>query len=74
MQAQTYANAVLMAEFVFGRLILEPEVREWKRISERWLMALPFPLDMDFFTLRQYIHNGYLAARNLLEAAQSNKS
>ena len=62
-----------MAEFVFGRLILEPEVREWKRISERWLQALPFPVGMDHFNLRQYISNGYLVSRNLLEAAQSNK-
>ena len=32
-QAQTYENAVLMAEFVFGRLILEPHVGDGTGIS-----------------------------------------
>ena len=32
-QAQTYENAVLMAEFVFGRLILEPDVRVTARLE-----------------------------------------
>ena len=71
-QAQTYENAVLMAEFVFGRLILEPHVREWTRIREQWYRDLPFPVGIPHSTVIQYISNGYLSSRNLLEAAQNN--
>ena len=65
-----------MAEFVFGRLILEPGVSAWKRVTDRWYRALPFPVGMnnfDYFNLNQAFKNGYLSSKNLLEAAQSNK-
>ena len=71
-QAQTYENAVLMAEFVFGRLILEHNLRDWKRIREQWYRDLPFPVGIPHSTVIQYISNGYLSSRNLLEAAQNN--
>ena len=42
-QAQTYENAVLMAEFVFEHLIRAPKMSEWKRITDMWLQSFPFP-------------------------------
>ena len=75
-QAQKYSELKNMAEFVFGRLILEPGVRAWKRVTNKWYRTLPFPVGMDsfdYFNLNQAFKNGYLSSKNLLEAAQSNK-
>ena len=72
-QAQTYENAVLMAEFVFEHLIRDRNMHRWNRIGEQWLQSLPYPDGIAYKDVKQYISNGYLVSRNLLAAAQSNK-
>ena len=59
-QAQTYENAVLMAEFVFENLIREVNLHRWRRNGELWLQSLPFPDGIDYKNVRQYISNGYI--------------
>ena len=72
-QAQTYENAVLMAEFVFENLIREVNLHRWRRIGELWLQGLPYPDGIDYKNVRQYISNGYIGTLNLLAAARSKK-